>query len=217
MSNGQNDIANLARVERDDILHRKNADLLSEDELTAFRRAVEGMKDVSDQARGDQRGFFAHAGRHGVPDWLCPHHTPQRLFLPWHRAYLYRFEQALQDQVPGVTLPWWDWTATRAVPQSFAEDALPGGDPNPLRRSRTLVTAADQRQGRAVIEETERQPGFGSLPTPEQLDDVMNEENLMFFSDAMENLHDRVHVWVGGEMSEIVLRRVRCRFWVHHA
>ena len=36
---------------------------------------------------------------------VCP------LFLPWHRAYLYFFELALQDQDPAhaVTLPWWDW------------------------------------------------------------------------------------------------------------
>lgn len=31
-------------------------------------------------------------------------------FLPWHRVYLYHFEQALQDFCPDVTLPYWDWT-----------------------------------------------------------------------------------------------------------
>jgi tyrosinase len=33
-----------------------------------------------------------------------------QLFLPWHRAYLYTWEMAMRDRVPGVTLPWWDWT-----------------------------------------------------------------------------------------------------------
>lgn len=31
-------------------------------------------------------------------------------FLPWHRYFLLRFEQRLQSYVPGVMLPYWDWT-----------------------------------------------------------------------------------------------------------
>lgn len=31
-------------------------------------------------------------------------------FLSWHRYFLYRFEAALQVHVPGVMLPYWDWT-----------------------------------------------------------------------------------------------------------
>jgi hypothetical protein len=31
-------------------------------------------------------------------------------FCPWHRYFLFRFEQQLQNYVPGVMLPYWDWT-----------------------------------------------------------------------------------------------------------
>ena len=31
-------------------------------------------------------------------------------FLSWHRYFLYRLEQQLQTYVPGVMLPYWDWT-----------------------------------------------------------------------------------------------------------
>jgi hypothetical protein len=31
-------------------------------------------------------------------------------FLSWHRYFLYQFEQQLQSYVPGVMLPYWDWT-----------------------------------------------------------------------------------------------------------
>lgn len=31
-------------------------------------------------------------------------------FLSWHRYFLYQFEQDLQSYVPGVMLPYWDWT-----------------------------------------------------------------------------------------------------------
>jgi hypothetical protein len=93
-------------VERDDLLHRKNAALLTGEEAGALRQAWGEIKQISESVRSDDCGFFEHAGRHGVPYWLCPHHLPQRLFLPWHRAHLYRLEQALQDRVEGVTLPW---------------------------------------------------------------------------------------------------------------
>lgn len=31
-------------------------------------------------------------------------------FCPWHRQYLREFEKALQAEVPGVTIPYWDWS-----------------------------------------------------------------------------------------------------------
>ncbi|HEX2203780.1 MAG TPA: tyrosinase family protein, partial [Longimicrobium sp.] len=38
-------------------------------------------------------------------------------FLPWHRVYLYEFEQVLQDVAPGVSLPYWDFTLPRYRPE----------------------------------------------------------------------------------------------------
>lgn len=37
-------------------------------------------------------------------------------FLPWHRIYLYEFEQSLQDVMPGVTMPYWDFTMPQYRP-----------------------------------------------------------------------------------------------------
>jgi tyrosinase len=210
------DLANSARLERDDILHRKNADLLSEDETGALRSAFEQVKQVSADARGDHRGFFQHAGLHGVPYWGCPHHTPQRIFLPWHRAYLYRLEQSLQDRAPGVTLPWWDWTTTRRIPGPFADEQA-GGAPNPLVGSRTLVTAADVRDGAPVIEETSRDPSPAQfLPSVEDLKDVFSQPSFAVFSDACEDIHDGIHGWVGGTMANVGYAAFDPVFWAHH-
>ena len=38
-------------------------------------------------------------------------------FLPWHRVYLYEFEQALQDVCPDITMPYWDWTMPQYRPE----------------------------------------------------------------------------------------------------
>ncbi len=37
-------------------------------------------------------------------------------FFPWHRELLFRFEQELRVHVPGVTIPYWDWTREQAAP-----------------------------------------------------------------------------------------------------
>ena len=210
------DIANAARLERDDIVHRKNAALLSDDEVSALRSAFEQVKQISADARGDDRGFFEHAGMHGVPYWDCPHHTPQRLFLPWHRAYLYRVEQALADRASGVTLPWWDWTTTREIPVPFAGEQA-GGTPNTLFSSRTLVTPADVRDGAPIIEETFRDPSPPDLlPGPDDLQAVFAQPSYAVFNDACEDIHDRVHGWVGGTMGNVGYAAFDPVFWAHH-
>jgi len=210
------DIANAARLDRDDIVHRKNAVLLSEDEVGGLREAFAQIKQISADARGDDRGFFQFAGMHGVPYWDCPHHTPQRIFLPWHRAYLYRLEQSLADRVAGVTLPWWDWTSTREIPVPFAEEEA-GGAPNPLFKSRTLLTQADIRDSAPLVEETFRTPRSpADLPSPERLERVMGETNYALFNDACEGIHDTVHGWVGGTMANVGYAAFDPVFWAHH-
>lgn len=216
MESGAIDLANVARLERDDIVHRKNAALLSADESGALRSAFEQIKQISVDARGDDRGFFAHAGMHGVPFWDCPHHSPQRIFLPWHRAYLYRLEQSLADRVEGVTLPWWDWTTTREIPAPFAEPKA-NGDANPLFSSKTLVTPADVREDAPVIKTTSRDPSPAEfLPGPDDLTDVFAQPSFAVFSDACENIHDGVHGWVGGTMGNVGYAAFDPVFWAHH-
>lgn len=210
------DRANAAREERVDILHRKNAALITDAEATALRTAFAEIKQISADARGDSRGFFEHAGQHGIPYWTCPHHTPERIFLPWHRAYLYRLEQALQDRVPSVTLPWWDWSTTRQIPPAFAAAEVDGA-PNALAGSDTLVTAADIRPGAPVIERTNRDTNAPSLlPEAAQLEAALRQSSFGVFSDACEGLHDSVHGWCGGTMANIGYAAFDPVFWTHH-
>jgi len=68
---------------------RKSVDSLTPDEVTALRTGITQMLAIS-----DDRGYEYWAGIHGLPlpIW-CRHSSP--LFLPWHRAHLYYFEQFL--------------------------------------------------------------------------------------------------------------------------
>lgn len=97
--------ANALRGELGAIKQRKNVEFLSEAELAALRAAIAQLKSYPDR---DHRSFKHWGQVHGD---MCQHGWEQ--FLPWHRIYLYFFEQGLQDIDPTITLPYWDWTMTR--------------------------------------------------------------------------------------------------------
>jgi len=134
--------------------HRKNILDLTAAELAALREAFGKVYQIN-----DERGFQYHAGIHGYPlPVYCQHGNP--LFAVWHRPYLYLFEKALQDQVPGVTLPYWDWTAPEAqvngLPKAYTaetyEDISGKSQANPLFQSVITFKGTEYNQ-------TSRDPG----------------------------------------------------------
>lgn len=100
------------------------------------------MMDIS-----DDRGYNHWAGVYGLPLPIgCRNAHGTAFFLPWHRAYLYRFERAPRDQVPDAMLAWWDWR-TPAGRQGEIPDALverrDTGQDNPLHSAEIDPLAAD--------------------------------------------------------------------------
>ena len=200
-----------------DIRMRQGVHNLDASQVAAFRESYRQMMQIS-----DNRGYQALAGRHGVPDWYCWHHQQNarvaqnmRLFLPWHRAYLYNWEMAMRDRVPGVTLPWWDWTVAHqeGVPLAYSHPHAPGGGANPLAGSPI------QPSGRRDPNEdhTSRDPGRdGALPTPAEVEQVLRNRDFFTFQTQLESLHDGVHVWVGGTMADISVAAYDPVFWAHH-
>ncbi|MCH8150133.1 MAG: tyrosinase family protein [Planctomycetes bacterium] len=114
--------------------------------LQLFRQAFSRMMSL-----GDDRGYQWFASIHALPlpGW-CEHGT--YLFLPWHRAYLFYFELALQTRLgprftqrdpaeaafADVAVPWWDWTSDEShrngLPASY-DAATVAGASNPLQSS----------------------------------------------------------------------------------
>jgi tyrosinase len=89
---------------------RANLDCLSEPELDALRAAFRRIYDLKKHPN-DRRSYNNQALIHQNH---CQHGWER--FLPWHRAYLYEFEQNLQDFARDITLPYWDWTMPRYKP-----------------------------------------------------------------------------------------------------
>jgi tyrosinase len=201
--------------------YRRRIAHLSPDQLQLLRDGIAAIKGIA-----DERGYNYFAGIHGLPLPLgCQnaHGTPY--FLPWHRAYLYFFERALRDRVPEAMLTWWAWGTARpgqnpALPTAFAQDQV-GGQPNPLFDASIDPLARQQAaaQGQAVPERTFRRPGApGSLPLPTRAEirRALGLSDFLDFSTQLEDLHGRVHVWVGGSMGTIAFAAFDPIFWAHH-
>jgi tyrosinase len=144
----------------------------------------------------------------------CQHGT--RLFLPWHRAYLYSFELALRDLQPDVVLAWWDWTSpdshATGIPAAYAERKA-GSNPNPLYQ--TVVPPVARQAGKP--QRTTRAPGATTnLPTPADIQAVLALSDFLDFQAQLEEIHNRIHVWVGGTMGEIPWAAYDPVFFAHH-
>ncbi|HZD68237.1 MAG TPA: tyrosinase family protein [Actinomycetes bacterium] len=70
-------------------------------------------------------------------------------FLSWHRYFLFQVEKQLQSHVPGVLIPYWDWTD----PAPITTDAFLGPNGTVANEVRSGYFAADA-------------PGTGTNPTP---------------------------------------------------
>jgi tyrosinase len=128
------------------------------------------------------------------------HHTLR--FLPWHRVFLLKLEQALRALHPDVTLPYWDWTqaSEQAIPAWLA-----GVTPTVVTPTRTInVTRASNPSGDLALIASN---------TP----NALAQTTFNNFTATLEGVHDGVHVWVGGTMGFISTAPADPIFWMHHA
>ncbi|MFJ8386456.1 tyrosinase family protein [Streptomyces sp. NPDC094438] len=164
------------------------------------------------------------------------HRSPS--FLPWHRRFLIEFEQALQSVDASVTLPYWDWTADRTAASSlWAADFLGGTGRSrdgqvmdgPFAQSAGNWTVNVRVDGRTYLRRA-LGAAVAQLPTRAEVDGVlaMTTYDMAPWNSASDgfrnhlegwrgvNLHNRVHVWVGGQMSTGASPNDPV-FWLHHA
>jgi len=83
---------------------RKEVGSLNDSEVQKLRDAISCMQTYNAHWQ-DERSWDYWARIHASS---CQHGWEQ--FLPWHRLYLYFFEQMLQDFDDQITLPYWAWS-----------------------------------------------------------------------------------------------------------
>ena len=175
--------------------HRKEVRNLTAAEVDCLRTAYHKL-----QQKAGSGGYADLAGMHGVPKHYCPHGSP--LFLPWHRAYILAFEDALRSFEPGVTLPYWDWTSQQSIqhgiPTAFAVPKYQSGGQmvaNPLYSA--LIPATNKQ----TVRNPQPPSLLASLNT--QVHNACANNVFVNFSSADEMPHNNLHGWVGGDMGFI--------------
>lgn len=212
--------------------------------ILAYAKAVAAMKklDTTDPKNGAswKNQAAIHARRTtSVPGRLenqCQHAS--WYFLPWHRMYLYRFEQIVRSHMPAATaakwaLPYWNYTdkaARRPLPPAFRRRKLPDGTPNPLFVTQRQTSPLNINGGdplpaaavttRAALAEsvyTKSNPGatsgFGGSKTG------FSHAGSGFPGPLEQTPHGDVHVMVGGGggfMSSFGTAALDPVFWLHH-
>jgi hypothetical protein len=194
-------------------LVRKNIKTLDPNgpEVTKLRNAFSVLEARTQTSPQDPTGWLAQANIHRNS---CTH--ANWWFFPWHRAYLYYFEQILRAVAgdPSLTLPYWDWSdpETRAIPGPFWTRYLyrvyrgPGIGPtsqvpdeyvDPDAVIAPILNITDFATfGGAAATAPLQQAGAGWLEG---------------------SPHNTVHSWVGGAMGIVAWSAQDPIFWLHHA
>src|SRR5712692_8049355 len=125
-------------------------------------------------------------------------------FLPWHRVFLLLLENALKSVHPDVSIPYWDWTkATSQTFPAWLASVTPTVPMPPPMSPITVTRSPGPSSWLATIASST--PGVMALST------------FSTFTGGLENIHNGVHVWVGGTMGWIPTAPADPIFWMHHA
>jgi tyrosinase len=233
-----------------DIIVRKSVNSLTDREKKDFIEAVLALKNKPGEFAQNKYDEFVlwHAKTMSSPAGTdaaafmrnLAHAGP--IFLPWHREFLYRFEQALGHEVPGVSIPYWNWEVDAEkpnLPPSFEDpkesavwkDDFMGGDGDPdddniVKRGPLkgwVTVEVDQHTADPIGNSSLRRtlgrdpslpPELLSLPNQTDIYNALKydfydspywDRSSRGFRNALEgwippNIHNRVHLWVGGSM-----------------
>lgn len=218
---------------------RKNQRDLSHSERAAFVDALLKLKRDGNPKSG--RNYDTYVKWH-MDHAMTAHRQPQ--FLPWHRVFVRLLELDLHDVSDGACppIPYWDWTEDQDTTGGlWASDFLGGnGDANDdwrvadgpfahaagnwtLRHSSSGVDylqrrigthAADLPGGREVLQCLAVTP-YDVAPWGRTSDIFRSFRNRLEGWCCRSQLHNRVHVWVGGSMLEMTSPNDPV-FFLHH-
>jgi hypothetical protein len=107
---------------------RKNIDSLTTEELADYEHAISKLLEISTTDPQSIDGYTFFEQLHDGDLGPCEHKNDT--FMPWHRAHLFLFEEALRRSDPPrtetVSVPYWDWSALpsgRRYPKAFENES----------------------------------------------------------------------------------------------
>jgi hypothetical protein len=174
-------------------------------EINALRAGVAAMKALpANDFKNWQRQAQIHQD-------FCPHRN--WFFLPWHRAYLYYFEQICRQASgnPDFSLPYWDWTTAPRVPAAF------WGSDNTLMDTTRAIGPNDEADsesvGQPVIDDITGTRDFLTFASG-----VATQQQQPSRTGVLEGIpHNYIHgSFVLGNM-ETFMSPLDPIFWLHHA
>jgi tyrosinase len=187
---------------------RQNVAALSPQQVASLRAGVATMKARPDS---DPVSWRFQANIHGTIDPVtsplfnqCEHGTLK--FLAWHRGYLYYFERILRQASgdPNLTLPYWDWSTSPALPDPYRVPADAG---NSLYDDSRSINDGSALPSSVVVDDLNTALAY--IPFPPS--------GWPGFSPSLEGSpHGSVHVLIGGRMGSVATAANDPIFWLHH-
>jgi tyrosinase len=178
---------------------RREINSLSVVELNNLREAFHRLQ-VNSRTDGYQALAAIHAqtGQHRNP-----------LFLPWHREYIFRLEQALRaslPEAPDLHLPFWDWVSTSKIPDAFTAPQYRVAADTPLinnplfsaRRNKSDISGLIHR-ARSLIRALCESASFDQ------------------FWKRIHQPHDDLHSWIANDFALMERTAFDPLFWTFHA
>jgi hypothetical protein len=204
-------------------------DATAQRNVAYLRKSIAKMKNLSKTSPNSKFGWIAQAEIHRKycsRDHNNIHNTG--LFLPWHRAYLFFFEEICrqilkEDNVvdyADFALPYWDWTKSPNIPNVFGKTVW-DEDLNTIKPPDNWITDPNFKWERLI------EPR-GQIPGDLGIGYILNEPSFYYiigvdsFSDfsggiLLSGPHSTIHAGIGGNMREPGLAALDPIFWLHHA
>ena len=178
------------------------------DDIASYKIAVKKMRDLSATNPGDPIGWLAQAHIHGTRAGFnkCQHGS--WFFTPWHRSYLYYFEQIVASLSgnSNFALPYWDWSRTNRIPDAFWGVGNPLLDTTRTRVQNSQITSSDLTEFVGV----------------DKVNSILDNADFSSFGGDASGVgalevtpHNFIHRWVGGDMRQGD-SPLDPLFWCHH-
>ncbi|CAC5414261.1 unnamed protein product [Mytilus coruscus] len=145
-------------------------------------------------------------------------------FMGWHRVFLLMMENALRQKVKTVTIPYWDATLDEAMDKPY----------NSIIWSHDFIGSGDGVIRKGAFGHWQTQFGYGylmrflggqgKLMSTENVEDILSKSRLGEITNPgvekkfnIEEIHNDVHVWIGGQMKTIEIAAFDPIFYPLHS